>query len=76
MSRDHDEWVAYIRSLNVPPDMKVSRGFVDYIADLAASNRNPSGRDELNQTIAHLTGALMEVINALGRIDDGMRKRR
>lgn len=72
---DNAAWAAYIRGLNVPPDMKVSRQFVDYMAALAAANRNPSGRDELNQTIAHVTGALLEVINALGQIDADMRKR-
>jgi hypothetical protein len=59
MSNEHDAWAAYIRGLNVPPDMSISRQFVDYMAGLAAANRNASGREELNQTIAHLTGALL-----------------
>jgi hypothetical protein len=41
---------------------------------LASANRNPSSPDQLNQAIAHLSGALAEVINALGGIDEHLRK--
>jgi hypothetical protein len=74
MATDPGDWAAYIRSIKVPPNMGNSRQFVDYMAGLAAANRNASGREELNQTIAHVTGALLEVINALGAIDEHFRK--
>lgn len=71
---DGADAAAYIRSINVPANMSNCRQFVDYFADLAERNRNASGPEDLNQTIAHLSGALLEVVNSLGAIDEYFRK--
>jgi hypothetical protein len=69
-----DDMLAELRGISVPPNMSNCRQFVDYLTRLASANLNLSSPDQLSQTIAHLSGALAEVINALGGIDEHLRK--
>jgi hypothetical protein len=69
MAIDNAQWAAYIRGLKVPADMSNCRQFVDLLAANAVK-----GSQELDKTIAGLTAAMLEVINALGQIDEERRK--
>lgn len=71
---DRATGAAYIRSINVPANMSNCRQFVDYVADAAERGVNPYVGQELGQMLAHVTSALLEVINRLGAIDEHFRE--
>lgn len=62
-------WAAYIRGLSVPANMSNCRQFVDLMAATAAQ-----GVFDIETVSKAQSAAMLEVINALGEIDQRLRK--
>lgn len=60
------EWAAYIRGLSVPTGMPGCRRFVDVMAGAAEG-----GVFDVNAVAKAQAAALLEIIDRLGRVDDG-----
>lgn len=69
MSSENEAWAAYISGLKVAPNMSSCRQFVDLMADTASRGVFDTGAIAKAQS-----AALLEVINALGHLDERLRK--
>lgn len=69
MSSENTDWAAYIRGLKVAPAMASCRKFVDLMADTASI-----GLFDIEAIAKAQSAALLEVINALGELDERLRQ--
>ena len=69
MSAENDAWAAYIRGLKVAPNMTNCRQFVDLMASTASK-----GVFDTVAIAKAQSAAMLEVINALGDLDERLRK--
>lgn len=71
---DADDVVAALRDVKVPRNMSNSRLFMDYVIAQASAPPSNDGFQQLAELIPMMTGTLVEVINALGVIEEAMER--